>query len=554
VLFTYEHMTSDTNLLTIGSDPELAFFNPYDHSPVPAHKYLIDNILNRPFGYDGHTETGEIRPNPERDPLLHAENIKNILFGKCGLGSNHSIYSLLFYSSSLNLSIGGHIHFGHPLFLIDKNKLIETIYGLDSLLSFPLMFLEIPQHAIRRKLRYGGLSSYRTDKLYGFEYRTPPSWLATKELTEGTLCLSYAIVHEYLKKDFKLKNPLTNEPGFKENFIIHNTDYLYKYLKNVLPIIKGMELYSTYKDHIDYVLYHAENQNHIMNIEIKKGWKIPFTVIGDIAVLTAREFIDKMTKSIVEKNNISIKSYRDFIIYKSQDFQIPQIAYNINYSLHKIITEHKMFTNFTEGSMRINRIYIFARKRSSGPGFTININKKNLNNFYPIKIKRLKKILLYVIRSFGDTKIKINLSLKEDIFKYEYFNKINHSSLNHFCPHPYSNYSPTYNYATIISTEGISEIFHPQVGYSVRIGIPRSVRERKDYMAEAVLLIVLLYINKSLYQSKRFDHVTGKKRTIPLIQKTLIKQIKDNMTHSQKDIPIDYAMNFPEEAETGEEE
>lgn len=532
--------------ITIGSDPELVFSSPMDFKPIPAYQYIEDERRIKVFGYDGHSETAELRPQPADDPIKHAENIKRI-FNKARTDSSYqSVFSLLFYSSSLRDGVGGHIHFGHPDLIKGslgdgsyQQKITPILNALDSLVSFPLMFLEIPEHARKRKNggSYGKLSSYRADKNYGFEYRTPPSWLSTEELTKGTLCLSYAIVNEVLNKGWAMKNPLNQVAGFREMFQLHNTDLLLPLLPKIKPVIKSLELYPKYKDHIDYVLYNASRQNHIMNTEIKEGWSIPFVIMKDLAVLTIREFIERMTQAIVVPKNIEgMPIDRNFIIYRSTDFQIPQIAGNINVSLSQILPKWSLQNSDNKN------VHIYAKKRELGNVFTVRLNPNKLVDMEDMKVKRLEKILQHIIRSFGDKTTTVEV--KTDLSEFEKVKRrrspvqiqpmrfsstgvsTNSSTDDYFYNEPMMEYRPS------------PDQWDTQpIDYVAKVGIPREIRERKDYMAEAITLIVLLYANRSLYQSYKMDRITGQRISLPLMPQLLLGQIKQHVVPFQKSLP-----------------
>jgi hypothetical protein len=81
-----------------------------------------------------------------------------------------------------------------------RNINSNLIKALDLAIGFPLAYIEIPKHAITRKQHYGQLSQYRNQS-YGVEYRTPPSWLATKKLTQATLSLAYCVAHDIYHKE-----------------------------------------------------------------------------------------------------------------------------------------------------------------------------------------------------------------------------------------------------------------------------------------------------------------------------------------------------------------
>src|SRR6185369_5130790 len=229
--------TVPTTSLTIGSDPELYIGQYLPDGKTVSYKsassYIVDNDHTKPFGLDGHSSTAELRPRPSSDPLKHADSIKRIILRYRTDEKYKDLYTMGFFSTTPVTSIGGHIHIGHE-------KLREGTYSirdykdtlvtaLDSLLSFPLMFIEEPENAKKRKRSYGALSDVR-GKSYGIEYRTPSSWLATEQLTRSVLCTAYTIAYEVLEKDYTLDHPITKVSLFSEAYSKHYTELLFPHL------------------------------------------------------------------------------------------------------------------------------------------------------------------------------------------------------------------------------------------------------------------------------------------------------------------------------------
>lgn len=161
--------------LTIGCDPELIC--EYKGQFVPAHRYFKQNSS---FGLDGCDSTAEIRPGYSESPIDLTAKIKIIIeYG------HQKAPDLEFLSGHYQheYSIGGHIHISTE----PDSKIIE---GLDTVLySLSNCIDDKDQRSKRERSGYGKKSAYRR-KSYGFEYRTPGSFLLSPSVTLVTLTLA----------------------------------------------------------------------------------------------------------------------------------------------------------------------------------------------------------------------------------------------------------------------------------------------------------------------------------------------------------------------------
>lgn len=406
------------------------------------------------------------------------------------------------------------------------------------------MFVEVPEHAMRRKSSsYGKLSSTRYQD-WGLEYRTPPSWLATENLTKSVMCLSHIIAEEVIHKDFYQKNPISKWENFNELYRRHKTDLLYKLFPQTRYEIKhNFSLYPKYKDEIDYLLYHASKQNHILATEIKEGWNIPMVVMKNIMNLTIKELIQKMSLLIPLEKNIERESNNRFIEYGSTDFMIPRIANNINICLESVLPSGTLqkFSKIKKNKS----IYIYAIREERGNIINIELNPEFISSQ---KIKRLQKILTFILRKFGDYGSKtIIKKLPQYIAKYNlntfcgYIRSENERSANqiigsYYMPHPNTltqNITENTSGPPIIPTKTKKREVIENT-YLARVGISRYIRSQHNYLAEAILFTILIYLNDSLYQSYYFDRKTNKKRSYPIMPNLLLSNFEKNMIKIQK--------------------
>ena len=137
--------------LTIGADPEIAILSPLNRHFVPASSVISPR--GNEFGLDGNPNVLEIRPECSTDPLELVENIYKIL--EYAKQEYPQVFRFDLRASDSNLSIGGHIHLGHPE--IKKESIYRPLVSwLDYLLSLPLSLVEVPEHrAYRINSNYG---------------------------------------------------------------------------------------------------------------------------------------------------------------------------------------------------------------------------------------------------------------------------------------------------------------------------------------------------------------------------------------------------------------
>ena len=529
--------------ITIGSDPELVLYSPFTNEAIGADEFISDDDHDKPFGCDGHSSTAELRPSPTTDPLKHAQNIKNLLLKYAKSEDYKPVYDLSFYPSSVSDGIGGHIHFGHPLISWKENfqssqekynyyqmmvqeilnekltpeifqhssyDMIHTIqrkveqnrqalsHNLDMLVAFPLMFTEIPEHAIRRKSGYGHLSDFR-GKDYGIEYRTTPCWMASEKLTQAVLSLAYATAYQTLEKDYKPEHNFTLIRGFSDNFTTHNTDLLKPFLSNAESEIHKLALYPKYREHINYLLYHAKRGTELLDNEIKLGWGIPFTLITQITLLTVKDLTEKVSQALAipKSGRTNVQIHTQYVTAKSSDYMIPQIRDNINVCLNKIVEQSEQ---------NKQAVYIFGKKREYGDVVTVNYDY-NLC-ITGAKRRQLSSLIKAVAKTFG--------------------------------------YAPDINVQINSNYEGTS--INSRVRQVAKIGIGRAIREQPNYLSEAMIFTILLFFNNTLYQGFSVDRKTGKRTVKPIVTRTIVSQFKKNLVSRHKRLPR--ATDDTEEAQT----
>jgi len=162
-------------MFTLGTDPELIC--KMDGQFAPAHRFFKSNSS---MGLDGCESTAEIRPGISESPIDLTSKIYQILeYG------HEKVPEVEFYAGhyQCDYSIGGHIHFS-----VDPEP--EMIEALDITLgSLSNCIDDKVQRQKRERSGYGKKGAYRR-KSYGFEYRTPGSFLLSPAITLVTLTLA----------------------------------------------------------------------------------------------------------------------------------------------------------------------------------------------------------------------------------------------------------------------------------------------------------------------------------------------------------------------------
>ena len=153
---------------TIGCGPELICRR--NGQFVPAHHFFK---AHSSMGLDGCESTAEIRPGYSESPIDLTSKIYQILDYGHDKAPELELYSGHYVD---DYAIGGHTH-------ISSEPTGDIINALDTVLgSFSNCIDDKQQRAKRERTGYGRRGAYRR-KSYGFEYRTPGSFLLSPSIT-----------------------------------------------------------------------------------------------------------------------------------------------------------------------------------------------------------------------------------------------------------------------------------------------------------------------------------------------------------------------------------
>ena len=203
-------MSEKKKEVTLGGDPEFVLWKP-GVGFLGANDLFSDPGKASRVGLDGHQRTGEIRYKPSTEVDKLVDTIRTTLLELRDM-IPETVQVRGGTIGAPDQILGGHIHVGHRLFQgsqahrgIDR----QTVVFLDYFLAVPLAVIEDKKEAmIRLHANYGEPLDFRTDIAWGFEYRTPYSWLWSPDLTKSVHSIAWlltnSVVNEGLVKTPKI--------------------------------------------------------------------------------------------------------------------------------------------------------------------------------------------------------------------------------------------------------------------------------------------------------------------------------------------------------------
>lgn len=241
---------------TVGADPEFMMVKrDTDEIVYATHvcNAMREHSALHELGADGCGHTFEARPEPSVSPIQIVNNLYNIFIGHVARHPNLLDYKWKAGSFQHNASLGGHIHFGI------SGRVLSPRVGCDILSNYlgaiSILVEDKEEGLKRRSTGYGGMHDHRVQK-YGFEYRTPSSWLVSPYVSAAFLCLAKTIIWEAV-----------NNPNAEFNSYVLDSDFRnmnYDKVKGKFPAIWAdivkMKQYQQYKPYIDVLYYLVQNR------------------------------------------------------------------------------------------------------------------------------------------------------------------------------------------------------------------------------------------------------------------------------------------------------
>ena len=249
-------MTRLTNTTTVivgpvkvGLDPEFLLFDRHGGF-VPARDIFGRSSTGDEVGVDECDNTGELRPK-EGTPAKVIKNTTDLL---TKLGSKIKARELLVYAGAStyaddnyeDIPLGGHIHFNIPY-------CEDFVEALDAFIGVPM--LRMADSDRREDDEYGELSEWES-KPYGFEYRTPPSFIGKPDLFGGVIAVAYCVARTWV--------------AYKKS--VGNT---WEY--NDVPLIEDYQklvCYKRYDKQIENFLAYVNEGKSIEEYNVLAAWEI----------------------------------------------------------------------------------------------------------------------------------------------------------------------------------------------------------------------------------------------------------------------------------------
>ncbi len=288
--------------IRFGMDPEFLFYSPLKQVCVSAQQILngINSQMVREgvIGHDDHPFTGELRPKPASSPEELVKTLRTV-FKELSWIAEESNLSILCGggegtrgSNGNSEPIGGHIHISKIVSTESLSSTMDTFIGKE---------LKKMAGGKRPGDSYGRNSdcdekSYGSD--FGFEYRTPPSFITFPSIVLGALKIIQIVV-ERGQDDEDI--PSTFSRGTLLS--LARNDYETRILKRYYAFLKYGDLTS----------------DPIENWLVKENLLTSKLTIND---RTGTINIPNLKKMIVSRNKkvlISMKGRKHFVISRRED-------------------------------------------------------------------------------------------------------------------------------------------------------------------------------------------------------------------------------------------
>ncbi|MBM7867238.1 hypothetical protein GTO89_12135 [Heliobacterium gestii] len=256
--------------VTIGSDPEFMLSLVPGRRMVPASRFfprtgIVGCDNRRAFGASDDLPLAEVRPAPAENAAEALQQLRVVLHEANRLCPYGNIAWVAGSEPYPGYPTGGHIHFGG---LQPNSRLIRA---LDQYLALPLLYLENPETAARRRQFYGALGDFRV-KPHGFEYRTPGSWLASPETAWLALHLAAVVAQHYRR----LERWDFLQPERQDDFYEGKRQALMPLLRQTLLELVSIDDSETMRRLAQRLWSMAEEGSYLPeDMDIRRAWKLP---------------------------------------------------------------------------------------------------------------------------------------------------------------------------------------------------------------------------------------------------------------------------------------
>ena len=205
----------------------------------------------------------ELRPEPSENPIELVARIKALLRRA---GKRAPRKGVRWEAGSLPVKgypVGGHIHFSR----IDLTT--EFMRALDQYLAIPVMMLETPEKARRRRKKYGYLGEFRWQRYGGYEYRVLSSWIVAPHFALAVLSLAKLIADNYEKLN---RNVLLN-PDYCRMFYTCDKEGLREVFELLWSDLEALDDYKSVERYVEVIpRLVRENKRWLESQDLRPRW------------------------------------------------------------------------------------------------------------------------------------------------------------------------------------------------------------------------------------------------------------------------------------------
>ncbi|MHB8170375.1 MAG: putative amidoligase domain-containing protein [Thermincolia bacterium] len=266
-----EEFARSMTVLTMGADPEFMLRNKVTKQMILASNFfpfsgIVGCDQRSMLGQRRQHPLAELRPAPAKEPMELFSNLQKAMAMAIKLAPFYNVEWVAGSEPFPGYQIGGHIHFGGIRVTTD------LLSALDNYLAIPVMLLENPESARKRRKKYGFLGDYRIQSYGGFEYRALACWLVSPRLTRAVLSLAYLVATNYLK----LSKDWLADARLRLKFKEADKAVFYLVFQEIWQEISALPQFPKYKEMLEPMAKMiSEKKRWRENVDIRETWNMP---------------------------------------------------------------------------------------------------------------------------------------------------------------------------------------------------------------------------------------------------------------------------------------
>lgn len=272
-----EDYLSETGLalfpdIRLGADPEFMIRRDTGQM-IPASRFFptdgeigCDAVARRTARGALVRPLAELRPPASSSPDQLVRSIQRLIARAAARVPYSNVQFRAGSQPFAGLPIGGHIHFSG---LGQANGAI--LRALDTYLTIPLFLIENTAVSRMRRPRYGFLGDQRPQR-WGFEYRTPASWLVSPRIARAALSLAKVVAthHRQLRRD------VFSDPEMAAHFYAGDKEPFYGLAGRLFEELTQLGTYGEYADAIAPLRQMiAQRRQWNEFVDIRRTWRVP---------------------------------------------------------------------------------------------------------------------------------------------------------------------------------------------------------------------------------------------------------------------------------------